>query len=108
MLKQRIITAILLLAVLLPALFHPDPAPFCALTLLLILVVLMPFASLIPMPVIAAILLMVAYHMSGWRTFAGLCKSAPKSDILVLVATFVLTVVFDLVVAIGVGMKVWT
>ena len=75
-----------------------------AAALLLILLVLMPYAALIPMPVIAAILLMVAYHMSGWRTFAGICKAAPKSDILVLVTTFVLTVVFDLVVAIGVGM----
>ena len=75
-----------------------------ALTLLLILVVLMPYASLIPMPVIAAILLMVAWHMSGADTFAELCRVAPKSDVLVLTVTFVLTVVFDLVVAIGVGM----
>lgn len=71
--------------------------------LLLILVVLMPYAALIPMPAIAAILFMVAYNMSGWRTFVGLCKTAPKSDIIVLVTTFVLTVVFDLVVAIEVG-----
>lgn len=75
-----------------------------ALTLLLILVVLMPLASLIPMPVIAAILLMVAWHMAGARTFAALVKTAPKSDVIVLLLTFVLTVVFDLVVAIGVGM----
>lgn len=74
-----------------------------AVVLLLILVVLMPYAALIPMPTIAAILFMVAYNMSGWREFAGLVKTAPKSDILVLVITFVLTVVFDLVVAIGVG-----
>lgn len=73
-------------------------------TLLLVLVLLMPFAALIPMPTIAAILFMVAYNMSGWRTFAHLCKTAPKSDIIVLVVTFVLTVVFDLVVAIEVGM----
>ena len=72
--------------------------------LLLVLLVLMPYAALIPMPVIAAILFVVAYHMSEWRTFARLCKKAPKSDILVLVTTFVLTVTFDLVVAIGVGM----
>ena len=72
-------------------------------TLLLILVVLMPYAAWIPMPAIAAILFMVAYNMSGWREFISLCKSSPKSDILVLVTTFVLTVVFDLVVAIEVG-----
>ncbi len=74
-----------------------------ALTLVLILVVLMPYAALIPMPCIAAILFMVAYNMCGWRSFVNLCKSSPKSDILVLVLTFVLTVVFDLVVAIEVG-----
>jgi len=74
-----------------------------AVTLLLILVVLMPYAALIPMPTIAAILFMVAYNMSEWRKFAHLCKTAPKSDILVLVTTFVLTIVFDLVVAIEVG-----
>ena len=72
-------------------------------TLLLILVVLMPYAAWIPMPAIAAILFMVAYNMSGWREFVSLCKTSPKSDILVLVTTFVLTVVFDLVVAIEVG-----
>lgn len=75
-----------------------------AVVLLLILLVLMPLAALIPMPVIAAILLMVAWHMCGFHTFVGLCKTAPKSDIIVLLSTFVLTVVFDLVVAIGVGM----
>ena len=72
-------------------------------TLLLILVVLMPYAAWIPMPAIAAILFMVAYNMSGWREFVSLCKTSPKSDILVLVTTFVITVVFDLVVAIEVG-----
>mgnify|MGYP000979952808 FL=1 len=72
-------------------------------TLLLILVVLMPYAALIPMPTIAAILFMVAYNMCDWRKFVGLCMTAPKSDIIVLVTTFVLTVVFDLVVAIEVG-----
>lgn len=75
-----------------------------ALVLLLILVVLMPYAAWIPMPVIAAILFMVAYNMSEWKRFVKICKTAPKSDILVLVVTFVLTVVFDLVVAIEVGM----
>ncbi len=75
-----------------------------AVTLLLILVVLMPYAALIPMPIIAAILFMVAYNMCEWRHFVDICKTAPKSDIAVLVITFVLTVVFDLVVAIEVGM----
>lgn len=74
-----------------------------AVVLLLILVLFMPFAGLIPMPTIAAILFMVAYNMSEWREFVHLCKTAPKSDIAVLVLTFVLTVMFDLVVAIGVG-----
>lgn len=74
-----------------------------AIVLVLILVVLMPYAALIPMPCIAAILFIVAYNMSGWRTFVGLCKSAPKSDVLVLVLTFLLTVIFDLVIAIEVG-----
>ena len=74
-----------------------------AVVLLLVLVVLMPYASLIPMPVIAAILFMVAYNMSHWHAFVQVLKTAPKSDIIVLVLTFVLTVVFDLVVAIAVG-----
>lgn len=74
-----------------------------AVVLLLILVVLMPYAALIPMPTIAAILFMVAYNMCGWRKFVYLCKTSPKSDILVLVVTFGLTVVFDLVVAIEAG-----
>ena len=75
-----------------------------AVVLLLILVSLMPLAKLIPMPAIAAILFMVAYNMSGWRTFVHLVKTSPKSDTLVLVVTFVFTVVFDLVAAIGVGL----
>lgn len=74
-----------------------------SITLALILVILMPYAALIPMPCIAAILFMVAYNMCEWRKFLNICKTAPKSDILVLILTFVLTVVFDLVVAIGVG-----
>ncbi len=74
-----------------------------AVVLLLILVVLMPYAALIPMPAIAAILFMVAYNMSHWRTFVNLIKTASKSDISVLVITFLLTVIFDLVVAIEVG-----
>ena len=72
-------------------------------TLLLVVVFLMPLAKLIPMPCIAAILFQVAYNMSGWRNFVKLCKSSPKSDILVLATTFLLTVIFDLVVAIEVG-----
>lgn len=74
-----------------------------SITLILILVILMPYAALIPMPCIAAILFMVAYNMCGWRTFVNLCKSSPKSDIAVLVISFVLTVVFDLVLAIEIG-----
>ena len=72
--------------------------------LVVILVVLMPYASLIPMPTIAAILFMVAYNMCGWRNIRNTVKTAPKSDIAVLFVTLILTVVFDLVVAIGVGM----
>ncbi len=75
-----------------------------AIVLLLFLLVLMPLVELIPMPIIAAILFMVAYNMSEWRHFAKICKSAPKSDIFVLVVTFALTVIFDLVVAIAVGL----
>ena len=75
-----------------------------SLVLVLVLVLLMPYAALIPMPAIAAILFMVAYNMCQWRPFVHLCKTAPKSDIIVLVLTFVLTVVFDLVVAIEIGM----
>ncbi len=74
-----------------------------SITLVLVLVLLMPYAKMIPMPCIAAILFQVAYNMSGWRTFVKLCKSSPKSDIIVLVTTFLLTVIFDLVVAIEVG-----
>lgn len=75
-----------------------------AVVLLLFLLVLMPVAKMIPMPIIAAILFMVAYNMSEWRHFVSICRFSPKSDILVLVVTFVLTVVFDLVVAIAVGL----
>ena len=77
-----------------------------AVVLLLILVVLMPCASWIPMPTIAAILFMVAYNMCQWRTFVHMLKTAPKSDIIVLIVTFILTVVFDLVVAIEIGMVI--
>ena len=74
-----------------------------AVVLLLVLLVLMPYAALIPMPAIAAILFMVAYNMSEWRGFVKIIKTCPWYDILVLVLTFVLTVVFDLVVAIVAG-----
>lgn len=74
-----------------------------AIILLLVLVILMPYAALIPMPTIAAILFVVAYNMSEWREFVALLKKSPKSDILVLIATFALTVIFDLVVAIEIG-----
>lgn len=74
-----------------------------AVVLLVVLVSLMPYASIIPMPVIAAILFVVAYNMSEWREFVAIVKTMPKSDIFILVLTFVLTVVFDLVVAILVG-----
>ena len=75
-----------------------------AVILLFVLVVFMPYAAWIPMPVIAAVLFMVAYNMSEWRHFAAICKKARVTDILVLVLTFVLTVVFDLVVAIVVAL----
>lgn len=75
-----------------------------AIVLLLILVIFMPYAALIPMPAIAAVLFIVAYNMSEWRTFADLIKTSPKSDITVLVVTFLLTVMFDLVIAICAGL----
>lgn len=71
---------------------------------LVILLLLMPYASLIPMPTIAAILFIVAYNMCGWRNIRNTVKTAPKSDIAVLFITLVFTVVFDLVIAIGVGL----
>ena len=72
--------------------------------LVIILVRLMAYAAFIPMPTIAAILFIVAYNMCGWRNIRNTVKTAPKSDIAVLFVTLILTVVFDLVVAIGVGM----
>ena len=74
-----------------------------AVTLLLIMSLLMPLAKMIPMTTLAAILIVVAYNMGEWSTFKKLLK-APKSDVIVLILTFVLTVVFDLVVAIKIGM----
>ncbi|MBQ0027848.1 MAG: STAS domain-containing protein [Lachnospiraceae bacterium] len=72
-------------------------------TLTVILLVLMPTAAMIPMTTLAAVLLVVAANMADWSSFFHLCKTAPKSDIVVLVLTFALTVLFDLVVAIEVG-----
>ena len=75
-----------------------------AVVLCMMLLVLMPLVKLIPMPCIAAILFMVAYNMSGWRAVASTLKRAPKSDIAVLLVSFILTVVLDLVYAIVVGL----
>lgn len=72
-------------------------------TLTLILVLLMPLAKLIPMTTLSAVLLHVAWNMADWKSFTRLLKKAPKSDILVLVSVFLLTVFFDLVIAIEVG-----
>ena len=74
-----------------------------AITLLLILVLFMPYAKLIPMTTLAAILIVVAYNMADWKEFGDLFIHAPKSDVLVLIVTFLLTVFFDLVVAIEIG-----
>lgn len=74
-----------------------------ALVLLLIMLFFGKWASLIPMSCLAAILVVVAYNMSEWRSFVGLLKS-PRSDVIVLLLTFFLTVLFDLTIAIGVGM----
>jgi len=74
-----------------------------ALVLLLVVVVLMPYAALIPMPAIAAILINVAYNMCQYKQVIHIVKTSPKSDIFVLSITFLLTVIFDLVVAIEFG-----
>lgn len=74
-----------------------------AIVLLAIMLLFMPLAKLIPMTTLAAILVVVAYNMSQWRSFKGLLKST-KSDIAVLIVTFIFTVIFDLVVAIEIGM----
>lgn len=74
-----------------------------AVVLLLIFLILMPYAQYIPMACLAGVLVIVAYNMSGWRTFRQLLKN-PKSDISVLLITFLLTVIFDLTVAIEVGL----
>ena len=75
-----------------------------AVVLLLVLLFLMPLAKLIPMPTIAAILFMVAYNMSEYKKFIKTVKTAPKNDTIVMIITFGLTVIFDLVIAIEVGM----
>ncbi len=75
-----------------------------AIVLLLVLLFFMPYAELIPMPTIAAILFMVAYNMSERKKFANIVKTSPKKDTFIMILTFVLTVVFDLVVAIVAGM----
>lgn len=74
-----------------------------AVVLLLIFIFLMPLICLVPMTCLAAVLMVVSYNMSGWRTIAGLLK-APKSDISVLIVTFLLTVVLDLTIAIEIGL----
>ena len=76
-----------------------------SITLLLIMLVFMPLAKFIPLTTLSAILIIVSYNMSEWRTFKAILK-APKSDIAILLTTFFLTVLFDLVVAIGIGMLV--
>lgn len=76
-----------------------------SITLLLIMLVFMPVAKFIPLTTLSAILIIVSYNMSEWRTFKAILK-APKSDIAILLTTFFLTVLFDLVIAIGIGMVV--
>ncbi len=76
-----------------------------AIMLLLIYLFLMPLAKFIPMACLSGVLVVVAYNMSGWRTFAILLKN-PKSDVLVLIITFLLTVIFDLTIAILVGLVI--
>lgn len=74
-----------------------------AVTLLLIMVLFMPLAKMIPMTTLAAVLIVVSYNMGDWSTFKSLLK-APKSDVAILFLTFVFTILFDLVVAIEIGM----
>src|SRR5574344_319650 len=76
-----------------------------AVVLLLILLFFMPLAQYIPMACLAGVLVIVSYNMSGWRTFKALLKN-PKSDVTVLFITFLLTVIFDLTVAIEVGLVI--
>lgn len=76
-----------------------------AVVLLLIFLILMPLAQYIPMACLAGVLVIVSYNMSGWRTFKALLKN-PKSDVIVLLITFFLTVIFDLTVAIEIGLVI--
>ncbi|WP_419725059.1 SulP family inorganic anion transporter [Terrisporobacter petrolearius] len=76
-----------------------------AITLLLIMILLMPLAKMIPMTVLSAILIIVSYNMGEWKEMKEM-MNLPKIDILVLLSTFILTIVFDLVVAIIVGMSI--
>ena len=76
-----------------------------AVVLLLILLFLMPLAQYIPMACLAGVLVVVSYNMSGWRVFRGLLRN-PKADVTVLLMTFFLTVIFDLTVAIEVGLVI--
>ena len=76
-----------------------------AVVLLLILLFLMPLAQYIPMACLASVLVIVSYNMSGWRTFMALLRN-PKSDVVVLLITFFLTVIFDLTIAIEVGLLI--
>ena len=74
-----------------------------AIVLLLIFMFMMPLINLVPMACLAAVLVMVSYNMSGWRTVRGILKN-PKSDVTVLAVTFILTVIFDLTIAIEIGL----
>ena len=74
-----------------------------AAVLLMIFLFLMPLAQYIPMACLAGVLVIVSYNMSGWRSFASIMKN-PKSDVIVLLVTFLLTVIFDLTIAIEVGL----
>ena len=75
-----------------------------AVVLLLIFLFLMPLAQYIPMACLAGVLVVVAYGMSGWRSFLAMARHNPKSDVTVLLLTFTLTIVFDLTVAIEFGL----
>ena len=76
-----------------------------AVVLLLILLLLMPLAQYIPMACLAGVLVVVSYNMSGWRTFKALLRN-PRADVVVLLLTFFLTIVFDLTIAIEVGLLI--
>ena len=75
-----------------------------ALVLLVIFLFLMPLAQFIPMACLAGVLVVVAYGMSGWRSFLAMTRNNPKSDVTVLLLTFFLTIIFDLTIAIEFGL----